>query len=216
MHDDVIVYVVDDDTMMRESIVALVQSMGLTTRQFETAEDFLAQLDPAAHGCVVADVRLPGISGVDLIDVLNERNCVLPVVVLTAFARTSLAVRAMQAGAVTVIDKPYEDNELWEAIRQSLVTGEQRRLSQLEQIEYQRRIDQLNESERAVLELVLAGKPNKSIARILDVSTRTIENRRRSVYSKLKVETLAELVRTVMKAAPDFVRPVNGHDSAAN
>lgn len=200
MRDDLTVFIVDDDELALSSVKALVQSMGLNAEIFRSAESFLEAFHDDRPGCLVADVRLAGMSGIELMDLLRQRGCVLPVIVLTAFARTSLAVRAMQAGAVTVLDKPYEDNELWEAIRQALSADARKRTKKAEQMEYRRRLDLLNDSERDVLELVLAGKPNKSIAKILDVSTRTIENRRRSVYSKMEVETLADLVRVVLKA----------------
>ena len=194
------IFVVDDDSQVRDSIGALVESMGLPSRGFASAEAFLDSMDSEQAGCLVTDVRLGGISGLELMELLAEREFVLPVVVLTAFAQTSLAVKAMQNGAVTVLDKPCEDNELWEAIRQGLTTDRKRRAQRAERAKYRNRWERLNDSERIVLEQVLAGKPNKSIARLMSVSTRTIENRRRSVYSKMEVETLAELVRAVLKA----------------
>ncbi len=200
MQNEPIVFVVDDDENARESACMLVRSMGLPTESFPSAEAFLKDFDPSKRGCLVTDLRMLGMSGIELLEELARRNSTLPVIVLTAYARTSLTVRAMQAGAVTMLDKPYSEDELWDQIRRALHIGADRESKREQQEKIQVRLDRLSESEREIMKLIVAGKPNKAIARSLDVSMRTIEYRRQAVYKKMEVASLAELVQLVVAA----------------
>jgi FixJ family two-component response regulator len=193
------VFVVDDDEDARNSVCALVRSMGLPTRGFSSAEEFLEAYTSDAPGCLVTDVRLLGMSGIDLQEALAARGKELPVIVLTAFARTSLTVRAIQQGAVTLLDKPYHDDDLWEAIGKGLTEDAERRAKRSRREEIRARVERLSTSERDVLELVVAGQANKVIAKRLGVSLRTVENRRREVFAKMEADSVAELVRLTME-----------------
>ncbi len=194
------VYVVDDDEQARNSVCALVQSMGLRAEAFASGEDFLAHDHTAGPGCLVVDVRMLGMSGLELQEELNRRSVLLPVIVLTAYARTPLTVRAIKAGAVTLLEKPYEEDDLWNAIRRALAQDSARRSEHERRREIRRRAEELTPAERRVMEMIVQGKPNKSIARQLDVSVRTVENRRREVFRKMQADSVAELVRIVIEA----------------
>lgn len=195
-----IVFVVDDDHSARGSVCALVQSMGLDAQPFSSAEDFLEAYSPSQAGCLVTDIRMMGMSGLDLQETLNEMGSLLPVVVITAFATTNLTVRAMQSGAVTLLDKPYRENELWDAVRKSLSLDAKRRVQYARRRELRDRLESLTDSERQVLDLVVAGKANKVIANRLDVSIRTVENRRRDIYGKMQADSAVDLVRMAIEA----------------
>lgn len=194
------VFVVDDDVQARKSVCALVQSMGLHARSFASAEEFLEQYQEGLPGCVVADLRLPGMSGLELQDQLLRRKIPLPVIILTGYARTTTTVRAMQGGAVTVLDKPYADDDLWDAIRAALAREAAGHANHLRRQAIRERMSRLIPAERLVLDLLVGGSSNKQIAVELGVSLRTVENRRHDIFAKLQVATLVELVRAVMDA----------------
>lgn len=194
------VFVVDDDRQARESVCALVRSLGIRAESYTSAEEFLAAFTPNRAGCLVTDVRMLGMSGIELQQKLNEAGVPLPVIMLTAYARTPLTVKAMQQGALTLLEKPYDDDDLWDAIRKALAEDANRR-QQFELVEQARtRLERLTEKEREVLDCVVSGKPNKTIARELGVSIRTVENRRREIHAKTGTESVAELVRMVIEA----------------
>jgi FixJ family two-component response regulator len=192
------VYVVDDDPQARDSVCALARSMGVAARNFPSAESFLDFYDDQP-GCLVTDYRMKGINGLELQEMLLAQGSELPLIIVTAYARTSLTVQAIKNGAVTLLDKPYEDDNLWQAIQSALAEDERRRRKNREIAEVRRRIDSLTEKERHVLDLMLAGTSNKAMASRLDVSLRTIENRRRKVFAKLRAQTVAELVALVLR-----------------
>lgn len=196
------VYVIDNDKQSRESICNLVRSMHFQAKSFESAEAFLDLYD-AGPGCVVADYRLMGMNGIELQEELLARNLQIPLILISAFARTAVTVRAIQNGAVTMLDKPCSEDELWNAIREALALDEKRRAKKQDNAEIARRLESLNSKEKQVLDLVVAGESNKAMANKLDVSLRTIETRRRSVFSKLGAENVAELVAMVLKQQID-------------
>ncbi len=194
------VFVIDDDKPTRTSICALVGSMGLDTQAFASAEEFL-QSYPAGHaGCLVTDVRLCGMSGLELQEKMIELETSLPVIILTAYARTPLTVRAMEHGAVTVLEKPYQDDDLWDAIRKALAQDVSGRARSNHRDILRNRIAELTPAQRRIMDGMVKGKANKVIAVELDVSVRTVEHRRREVFSKLEAQSLAELVRLVIEA----------------
>ncbi|MCA9141316.1 MAG: response regulator transcription factor [Planctomycetaceae bacterium] len=195
------VYVVDDDAEALASVLALVRSMGLACEPFSSGEDFLALCDSGKQlsGCLVTDVRMVGMSGIELQEQLQQRGIAIPVIVLTAFARTPLTVRAMQNGAVTLLDKPYDDDDLWDAIREGLKRDAEQRAVAVVHDEVYKQLESLTPSERQVLDLVVAGLPNKVIAGRLDVSVRTVENRRREIFAKMQADSVADLVRLVVQ-----------------
>jgi FixJ family two-component response regulator len=194
------VFVVDDDRQARESVCALVRSLGVRAEGFPSAEEFLEAFTPDRSGCLVTDVRMFGMSGVELQQRLKKDGVPLPVIVITAYARTPLTVKVMQQGAVTLLEKPYAEDELWDAIRKALALDAAGRQDYERREKLRDRLASLTPKEREVLDGVVAGKPNKQIARELDVSIRTIENRRRDVFAKMKTDNVAELVRMVIEA----------------
>lgn len=194
------VFVIDDDEAARLSVCALATSMHVPAEAFASVEDFLASFDPTRPGCIVADVRMPGASGVDLLEMLAERGAHIPVIVVTAFASTPLTVKAMKGGAVTFLEKPCSNHELWDAIREALARDTSARAAEESHREIQSRLARLTSEEQQVLGMLVEGKPNKLIAKQLDVSLRTIESRRHNIFSKTKTSTVAELVRLVIQA----------------
>lgn len=192
------VYVIDDEQSSRDSVCALVQSMHHSAQAFDSGEAFLQQYDGSA-GCVVTDYRMTGMNGLELQEQLTANGQDIPVIIVTAYARTPVTVQAIQNGAVTMLDKPYSEDDLWNAIREGLTLDQQRHEAKQERAEITTRMASLNEKEKQVLDLIVAGQPNKVMANKLDVSLRTIENRRRTVFTKLDTQTVAELVALVLK-----------------
>jgi FixJ family two-component response regulator len=196
------VFVVDDDEELCQSVCALVSSLGGAARAFASAEAFLERYDESLRGVVVVDLRMPGMSGLELQAELTRRNSHLPVIVLTAFARTPTTVRAMKAGAVTIIDKPYRDDELWDAIRTALAHEEAAWNVQKRRQEIHRRLLTLSAEERQVLDRIVEGKLNKVIAKELGLAVRTVEKRRHDVLAKMGAGSIAELVGMALEARP--------------
>jgi two-component system, LuxR family, response regulator FixJ len=195
------VFVVDDDEQSRASICALAESMGLSCLPFGSAEQFLDEYQEGRRGCVVTDLRLRGLSGLELQETVARRQWPLPVVMVTAYPRTATTVRAVKNGAIAVLEKPYHEDELWEAIRVGM--AEEPRLHAMHQRrrELHARMEQLTTDERKVMDMLVEGRPNKSIAQELGVSLRTVENRRHAVFTKMRAGSIAELVRMFMEAS---------------
>ena len=192
------VFVIDDDPLSRESVTALVRSMGLHARSFESAEEFLQDFQTGEAGCVVTDLRLRGMSGLELLERLVDEHVTIPVILVTGFAKTHLTVRAVQTGAVTVLEKPYDDEELWEAIRKALREDDVRRKEQQEHDDLRSRFGKLTDHEREVLDLIVSGLTNRQIADQMQVSTRTIEARRHNVFQKTEAASIADLVKLTL------------------
>jgi two-component system, LuxR family, response regulator FixJ len=199
------VFVVDDDAAARESIVALVGLNGLKAQGFSSADAFLAQYDPTRKGCIVVDVYMAGMSGLDLLQKLNARKASLPVVAITGHADIPLAVRAMQEGAVTFLEKPCQEQELWQAISQALAIERNQHAQRKQRAETDARFATLTEDELEVLRRLLAGHANKQIASDLDIGLRTVELRRSNIMKKVQATSLPDLVR--MAILVDFLKP---------
>jgi FixJ family two-component response regulator len=197
------VFVVDDDQQARESVCALVHSMGLDAESFASAEEFLDKCPKNPRGCLVTDLRMVGMSGLELQEEMIERKIYLPVIILTAYARTPVTVRAMKAGAVMVLDKPYSDDDLWDAIRAALAKEAAEKAVRECRQSIRTSMVCLDSAERRVLDMMMRGMPNKLIAKELDVSVRTIENRRQGIFRKMKANSVAELVLQVLEAEAD-------------
>jgi two-component system, LuxR family, response regulator FixJ len=194
MNHEQTVFVIDDDPGARGSVAALVESMGARAAQFRSAEEFLASYDGSQSGCLVVDMRLRGMSGIELLETMSRRPFQPPALLVSAFADVPLTVRAMSLGAVTVLQKPYRDQELWDAIGNALTLSSHRRRDEAHVRKRQACMASLTPEEAQVLDLILAGKPNKGIARELGVGLRTVEGRRHSIMAKLGAHSLAELV----------------------
>jgi len=198
--DDAKIYVVDDDQQSRKAVLTLLQAMGVPVESFASAEQFLEAYDGHRPACLLTDVRMLGMSGLELQERLNELGITMSVVVLTAFASTHTTVRAMRNGALTLMEKPCDDDELWDAIRMGLATDLKNWVADKKRAEMQQRIDSLTSKERQVLDYIVAGDANKVVARKLDVSVRTIENHRHKIFQKMRADSLAELVRMALAA----------------
>ena len=197
------VFVIDDDGPARDSVCLLVRSMGVRALAFESAEQFLQGFDSDCPGCVITDVRMPGLSGVQLQEALLEKSIGIPVIVLTGYASTALTVRAMKNGAVTLLDKPYQDNDLWDAVRNAWTRDATYRQRSMRMREIRERLDRLTPKEVSVLDLILKGRANKLMAAELKVSERTVENRRREIFRKTETNSVAELVRLAIEGGWD-------------
>jgi len=189
------VFVVDDDAAARESVLALVSLKGVRAQGFASAEEFLAQFNPQMTGCLVVDVRMTGMSGLQLLQQLHNRQSTLPAIVITGYADVPMAVKAMQTGATTFLEKPCQDQELWQAIQQALDKEKSLQSLRRQKGEIEARLATLTEDEVAVLRKLLEGLPNKRIAVDLDIGLRTVELRRSNIMKKMSAASLPELVR---------------------
>jgi two-component system, LuxR family, response regulator FixJ len=196
--DQPVIFVVDDDDQARKAVMALIGAMGIETLGFASAEDFLAHYEGRRPACLVTDVRMLGMSGLELQEELRRRGVTIPVIVLTAFASTPGTVRAMKNGAVTLLEKPCRDDELWEAVRDGLAADRLALVADVARDEVRRRFATLSAKEREVLQYITAGDANKVVARKMGVSVRTVEIHRRGVFKKMGANSLAELVRLVV------------------
>ena len=187
------VFVIEDEPTVRQAIRLLAESMGLKVKEFESAEEFLGDADDTV-GCIVADIRLRGMSGVDLLEKLVAQGRRRPMVVITGYATTPTVVRAMQQGAVTVLDKPFDPNELWDAINEAIRADRLGRAKDAQLASLKERFAQLTQQERIVLKLIVNGYINKQISKHLDVSVRTVESRRQQIFKKTGARNLGELM----------------------
>lgn len=198
MFEESTVFVVDDDSMARASVCALVDSMGIKTQAFTSAEELLEAIAAESRGCIVSDLRMVGMSGLELLATLQEREIPIPVILITAHPRTSTTVQAIQKGAVTLLEKPYPEDQLWDAVRKALRQGDLKLKEQEQTRAIMRRMASLSDKERQVMDLMVAGHANKVIAKKLGVSIRTVETRRHDVFEKTSARSLPDLVRMVM------------------
>jgi FixJ family two-component response regulator len=193
------VFLVDDDEAVRDSLGLLMKSVALKSQSFASADAFLAEFDPECPGCLVLDIRMPGMSGMELQQKLIEMRAILPIIFITGHGDIPMAVEAMQRGAVDFIPKPFRDHELLDRINKALADDQENRSTLLEREEVEDRIKKLTPREKEVLDLVVQGKANKVMAGDLDVSQRTVEIHRARVMEKMKARSLAQLVRMVMQ-----------------
>jgi FixJ family two-component response regulator len=193
------VYIVDDDDAVRESLKALFQSVGMVVETFASAGEFLASLEGPCVGCLLVDVRMPGLSGLELQAKLTERQVALPVIVITGHGNVEMAVRAMKAGAKDFIEKPFNEQLLLERVQACLDESQlaQRELDRLRSVKL--RLEQLTTREREVLDFLVQGKPSKLIASELGISPKTVDVHRARVMEKIGIKSLAELIRLVVR-----------------
>ena len=189
------VYIVDDDQAIRHAMELLMRSVGLDYEIFHSGDDFLSGHTNDRAGCLVLDIRMPGLGGLELQEKLNEMGSTLPIIFITGHGDVPMAVEAMQKGAVDFIQKPFRDQELLDQITEALKTDQERRSARDQQTEVSNRLEKLTKREREVMDLVVTGKPNKVIAYELGVSQRTVEIHRARVMEKMEARSLADLVR---------------------
>jgi two-component system response regulator FixJ len=189
------VFVVDDDADLRESLGWLFESAGLRFKSYSTAQEFLTDYKPEEPGCLLLDVRMPGLSGLDLQEELRRRGVPPPIIIMTGHARVPMAVRALKGGAIDFIQKPFSDQSMLERIRHAIDLDRRTRQVRTEAAKFAALLTHLTPREREVMGLVIAGKPNKIIAADLGISPKTVEIHRGRVMDKMQVESVAELVR---------------------
>jgi RNA polymerase sigma factor (sigma-70 family) len=194
------VFIVDDDAAIRFAMQALMDSVNLSHEIFGSGDEFLEKMTEQRPGCLVLDIRMPGLGGLELQQELIKRGNTLPIIFITGHGDVPMAVEAMQKGAVDFIQKPFRDQELLDRIREALATDEERREAQQHHAEVAGRLDRLTNREREVFDLVVTGKPNKVIAYELGVSQRTVEIHRARVMEKMQARSLADLVKMHMTA----------------
>ncbi len=197
MTTDQSVFVVDDEPADCELAAALAKTVGVNTELFPSAESFLQRCDRATAGCLVLDLWLPGMSGLELLNLMRRDGICLPTVAVSAHADVPTTVRVMQQGAVTLLEKPYRGEELRDAMRQALALDTQIRHNAALVADVKSQLASLTQSENKVLELIVAGKTNKSISQTLVMPLRTVESRRHGLMVKFKVDSLAALVQIV-------------------
>jgi FixJ family two-component response regulator len=192
------VYVVDDDEAVRKSLRRLLQSVGLAVEIFASAHEFLTRYDPQQAGCVLLDVRMPEMTGLELQEQLNVHGTIIPVIFITGHADVPMAVEAMRHGAYDFLEKPFQDQDLLHRVRSAIAQDNANRTRLEHRDAIQDRLVSLTPREREVLDLVTSGKANKVMAAELGVSQRTVEIHRARVMEKMGASSLAHLVRMVM------------------
>ena len=193
------VFIVDDDPLVLGAVETLIKSVGLKVDVFSSARDFLESDLPDEPGCLVLDIRMPGLSGLDLQDELAARGLTLPVIFVTGHGTVPLSVRAMKAGAADFLQKPFEDQDLLDSVRRAIEEDGQARVERREIGEVKRRQESLTEREVQVLRGVIEGKLNKQIAYDLGLSENTVKTHRAHVMQKMQAESLAHLIRLIEK-----------------
>ena len=195
-----VVHLIDDDESVRQALAFLLATTGLAVRVYESAAAFLAAIETVQPGCIVSDVRMPGIDGLELQRRLKEMHVDMPMIIMTGHADVPLAVEAMKAGAIDFIEKPFDDERLLSAIRVALDRYDEAGRQEAEINDIQAKLRLLSPRERQVLDGLLAGHPNKTIAYDLQLSPRTVEVHRANVMTKMGATSLSELVRLALTA----------------
>jgi FixJ family two-component response regulator len=195
MMSDAMVYVVDDEPEIRDSVAMLLRSVGIGSKTFASGTEFLAAADLEAAGCVIADVRMPGISGLELQENLRAKQVRLPIIIITGHGDVAMAVRAMKAGAADFIEKPFNGQVLLDAVNRALASSRADAGEPAQRVSIDERLATLSAREREVMVLIAEGRPNKVVATRLGLSTRTVETHRANIMQKMGAKSLADLVR---------------------
>jgi two-component system, LuxR family, response regulator FixJ len=202
MRTDPTVFIVDDDQEVREAIRLLMDSIGLAAEGFASAQEYLERFDPVRPGCLVLDVRMKGMSGLDLQLRLTEEPLHPPIIVITGHGDVPMAVRAVKQGAVDFIEKPFNDQVLLDAVHRALEQDAARRGQASRLADLRERLERLTPREREILDQVIAGKRNKVIAADLNISQSTVEAHRAKVMEKMEARSLSELMRMMLLLNP--------------
>jgi len=198
MNSDVMVYIVDDDAAVRRSLAMLMQSVGYKVKSYASAREFLDAFDLSLAGCLVLDVRMPEISGLDLQQMLVQNKIKIPVIIITGHGDVPMAVRAMKEGAVDFIEKPFHDQDLLDSISRAIASSVENQKQRNGQIKFLKLFSSLSPREKQVMETLVAGKQCKVIASELGISPKTVDVHRSHIMEKMQVKSLVELVRLSM------------------
>jgi len=207
MNGEPTVFVVDDDQAMRNSLKWLIESIGMKIKTYGSADEFLSSYYPGRAGCLLLDVRMPGMSGLELQAYLAREDSRLPVIIITGHGDVAMAVKAMKSGAVDFIEKPFHDEDLLSSIRNALDFDEKQRALQSQRAQIAARLAELTPREHEVMDMVTEGLANKEIAAVLGVSAKTVEAHRARVMDKMRARSLAELVRMALIAGRGLQSP---------
>jgi two-component system, LuxR family, response regulator FixJ len=194
-----IVSVVDDDEAMRDSLLLLLHSEGIAAKAFASADQFLRDSDPNRPGCLLVDVRMPGMTGLELLDRLQKAGSPLPVIIITGHGDVPMAVTALKAGALDFFEKPFDENLLLASIRDALDIGETRRRHRAALSEIGRRHAELTPREQEIMAQLVEGHPNKVVAAHFEISPRTVEVHRARIMEKMQARNLSDLVRMALQ-----------------
>ena len=194
------VFVVDDDESVSASIAELIGSMGFRATTFTSAEEFLADTDNRICGCVIADLRLMGCNAIEMLRKMKAAGYEIPLIILSAFVDVTTTVSAMSEGALTVLEKPYAEQELWDQIIAAILLDSEQRFARRWLMEFHEKEHRLTEGETEVMRMLLKGLSNKTISHQLDLSARTVVMRRKSILNKLEVDNVIDLAKLITKA----------------
>lgn len=197
MSTDAVIHVVDDDKAMCESMRWLIESVGFNVRTYPGAKQFLESYQDEHTGCLLLDVRMPEMSGLELQEQLNKHHIHLPIIFVTGHGDVPMAVRAMKSGALEFLNKPFNDQELLDSINRAIEIDQERRKNQVQHNQITERLEKLTTRERQVLKLLIQGKLNKMVAAELDLSIKTIELHRSNIMRKLKSRSLAQIISMI-------------------
>lgn len=206
---DPTVFLVDDDSVLQRSVEAVLHSVGIPVESFSSAEEFLEKRDPSRPGCMLLDLKMPKMSGLDLLSLLRQEDDPIPILFVSGYGDINTAVAAMRRGADDFLEKPFGDGVLVERVRNAFREDEQRRRKHNRETEIRRRIGSLTRREAQVMELVIAGRSSKDIAAELGISLKTVEHHRIHLLDKMRVGTAVDLTREVVSAglAGGFEKP---------
>ncbi len=206
------IYIIDDDDGMRRALSLLLSTVGYQTESFASSDAFLQRFDPDRHGCLILDIRMPGMSGLELQQHLNKTGSMLPLIFITGHGDVPMAVQAMKEGAFEFIQKPFRDQDLLDRINHALKQDAENRAAVARRADVARRLESLTPRERQVLEMVVDGAANKVIAIDLSLSERTVEIHRAKVMEKMAARSVAHLVRLQLSLTGASVKLPNSSD----
>ena len=202
MSERITVFIVDDEEEIRDSLQMLIESIGLAVETYESAQAYLQSFDPSRPGCLILDVRMKGMSGLALQDILTKEPLHPPIIIVTGHGDVPMAVRAVKAGASEFLEKPFNEQQLLDSIHIAIEQDAEQRGKALQLAVIQARVDQLTEREKEVMDLIVTGVLNKNIASELNISQSTVEAHRSKVMDKMEAKTLSDLMRMIISLRP--------------